>query len=120
MGKAEITTKKPVSEIQLSYPIKKHTSAFFGFIRFKALTSEVAEVKDSLSLNVKILRFLITAYIPVKPRFIRSKNVERADATSPNATTKDGQASLPAAASAKSGGAVSNEELEKTLEEILK
>ena len=113
--KAEVTTAKPVSEISLAYPIKKHASAFFGFIRFKAMTGEVAELKSDLRHNAKVLRSLVTVYIPVKLRAMRTRNVERAAESA--ATTKKESSST---AKAGQAGAVSNEELEKTLEEILK
>ncbi|TSC88786.1 MAG: 30S ribosomal protein S6 [Parcubacteria group bacterium Gr01-1014_3] len=111
--KAEVTTAKPISEISLAYPIKKHTSAYFGFIRFKAMTNEVAEVKAALRHNAKVLRSLVTVYIPVKLRAIRTRSVERAAESTTTAIAKKEP-------SVGSTGAVSNEELEKTLEEILK
>ncbi len=107
--KAEITTTKQLSEISLAYPIKKHLSAFFGFIRFKALTSEIAELKSDLRHNSKILRSLVTVHIPVAPRVARDRNVER--------STEDKVAPKKEISQV---GAVSNEDLEKTLEEILK
>lgn len=115
--KAEVTTAKPVSEISLAYPIKKHASAFFGFIRFKAVTSEVAELKADLRHNAKVLRSLVTVYIPVKLRPMRTRNVERAAEAGVKST---GEKEVSATAKAGQAGAVSNEELEKTLEEILK
>lgn len=52
---------------KLSYPIKKHgspaggyTTAYFGWIKFFGSPESLAEIKNSLGKNDKIIRFLIT------------------------------------------------------------
>ena len=58
--KANITNKSQVKKIQLAYPIKKETSAYFGYIHFSISPENIIKLNDSLKINSKILRFLIT------------------------------------------------------------
>lgn len=43
----------------LSYPVKKQKQAYFGVIYFEAPTDSLVKIKNSLSSNKKIIRFLI-------------------------------------------------------------
>ncbi len=109
----EITTPSSVAMIRLAYPIKKQENAYFGFIHFKVMPEGIAKLKDALSLNTKILRFLIITP-PVKV-------VTRDAAMGPRAPRpkSDAVAPKPEAAPAETP-ILSNEGLEKKLEEILK
>lgn len=107
----EMIKPASVASVRLAYPLKKHESAFFSTFIFSAYPNVVKIIKDELALNVKVLRSLIlTPPVKVIPREPRPDKVQ--------GIKKDGAAeviSIP-----KPEGVVSNEALEKKLEEILK
>ena len=97
----KIFHKAPLREIKLAYPIKKHTSAYFGCIQFELLPADIEKVSQSVKLNSLILRHL-TITSPVMER-ISEKRTEY---------TKQ-----PLIARKQ---ILTNEALEEKLEEILK
>lgn len=102
---AETSIAATASMIRLAYPLKKHENAYFGFIHFSAMPDAVAKIKADLAHNAKVLRSLIlTPPVKVPPRAER-----------PGKPKQD-----TAEVEAKPEGAMSNEALEKKLEEILK
>ncbi|TSC95980.1 MAG: 30S ribosomal protein S6 [Parcubacteria group bacterium Athens0714_26] len=101
--KATIVHKAEPVDIRLSYPIKKHSAAYFGYIQFKVNAEDIIKIKESLKLNQSILRFLIINLLSKKEqpeRRIESKNSFRPE--NPVQTV------------------LTNEALEERLEEILK
>jgi len=52
-------TEGRVSELKLAYPIKKQTSAFFGFIAFEVAPEAISKIDEQLKFEEGILRFLI-------------------------------------------------------------
>ncbi len=102
--KAVITNRSSVNPIKLAYPIKKHASAYFGYINFEADPSDVKSFSDSLRLNNEILRFLVITTSGVK------KSSEEKTETKKSVKTE--------VSSSKS--MLSNKALEEKLEEILK
>lgn len=95
----------PISQVRLAYPIKKQTSAFFGFCYFYAEPELVKKINDDLALNGSVVRFLIVTP-PVKAISRQPKAPEKAP------EPKNDQPQQPAV--------LSNEALEQKLEEILK
>lgn len=79
--------------------------AYFGFFHFQCEPARLMEIEESLCLNNKILRHLIVTP-PISPRtnFFSGRRAPR--------QINENKMSAP--------GAVSNEELEEKLEEILK
>ena len=65
---AEIVLDGPVAPIQLSYPIKKQQSAYFGYIHFKMPKENIAELNGALQLDSKVLRVLIITPPAEKPK----------------------------------------------------
>jgi len=98
--------KGHVSEIKLSYPIKKRNSAFFGFYQFKGVPEVVRQISEALKLKSNILRFLL---------------IKRSSKIVPTRTAAPlrPKPSEPEPAKPKPE-VLSNELLEKKLEEILK
>ncbi len=102
---AEITHQKAATSIVLAYPIKKHTSAYFGFCHFNVDAAAVEPIDATLRLHKGLIRFLIITP-PVKMAasglFGGNGRPERPEkkVTAP--------------------GALSNEALSEKLEEILK
>lgn len=98
---AEIFHQSLLTEIRLSYPIKKHTSAQFGFYHFRTSPEAIQTLKEDLLLNQNLLRFMIVTP-PVKlPAAASSQQ-------------RQGQDRKPVAP------VMSNEMLEGKLEEMLK
>ena len=95
---AEITYQSPVKETALAYPVKKYSSAQFGFNHFQADGEAIAKIKAALTLTQDVLRFIIITP-PVKMASATSQQKPERKATAP---------------------IVSNEALSEKLEEILK
>lgn len=108
--KATVTNEGAIKRIQLAYPIKKATSACFGYVFFSSLPENITKLKDSLKINQNILRFLIVTPPIVATSFPTSKPIRK---ISPIKST------LPVK-KFESAQTLSNEALEKKLEEILK
>jgi ribosomal protein S6 len=126
----EITLEGPVEEMALAYPIKKQTQARFGFIHATMVPAEIPVLNQELERTDSVLRFLI-----MTPPFIKP-----APRQIPEGRMRDGSASVSGASSASSApmssgttrreesaprtasapAPLSNEALEKKIEEILK
>ncbi len=106
---AEVSFRSPVTLIRLAYPIKKHESAYFGFVYFTVLPDAPAKIRGSLALAPKVLRSIMIT--PPMRQPVREPREARG--------IKREEAVIPAPAP-KPETAVSNEALEKKLEEILK
>ncbi len=106
----EITIEGEPLKIRLAYPIKKQSSAVFCYLQFILKPENLIAFKKTIKLNPLILRFLIVKLTEGEKR----------------AVVKDKERILrprfsPVAPSApKTVNALSNEELEKKIEEILK
>lgn len=107
---AKISERGQIKEVRLAYPIEKHHSGFFGFYSFEADASVIADFRQSLTLNEKVLRFLIITP-PIKKRqpYYQSRPSSGSSEPLSNAVP---QVQLPQV--------LSNEALEQKLEEILK
>lgn len=92
-----------IDQVKLAYPIKSHESAFFGFLHFESLPEVILNLKNDLSFNASIIRFLI-----VTPAI-----------NSPSRETRY-QGRVPESKPEQPTAALSNEALEQKLEEILK
>ena len=112
--KAEIVNNGNMSMIKLAYPIKKEKSAFFGYLHFNNYPNIIKKIEDSLKLNQQILRFIIIAS-PINGRpFVESRARNRTF-SSEIPVVKKVEIKKP-----KAQVVLSNEALEKKLEEILK
>ena len=102
--RGNVVQKGAFQEIKLAYPIKKQTSAYFGYLRFEFLPEDVDKLSETLKLHPGILRHLIVTPSTAK------KAVER----KPEAP----EVAKPAPVSRTA--VLTNEALEERLEEILK
>lgn len=117
---ASIIESGPISRIRLAYPIKKENAAFFGYFYFGVEPSAIAKIKDDLKMNSKILRFLVIfapkkKYDSVRPRRPLSVAEPSAKRIEEGTVKADDRPQPPFSARE-----LSNEELEKKLEEVLK
>ncbi len=106
---AEILNEGNVSEIKLAYPIKKASSAYFGWIYFDVVPEKIAELNSALKLDEKIMRHLV-----ITPPITKTEKKRPAKPSPAKSET------IAATASGSTSSELSNEELEKKLEEILK
>ncbi|MBI2593012.1 MAG: 30S ribosomal protein S6 [Candidatus Colwellbacteria bacterium] len=102
---AEIVSESGLNKIKLAYPIKNHEEAYFGYLNFRMDRGEVVKLERALKLDSKIIRFLIVRGLP-KGAIVRREEYPRAREIG------------PVSEAPKAG--ISNEALEKKLEEILK
>ncbi len=107
---AEILNEGNVSEVRLAYPINKLHSANFGWICFDVVPEKIAELNSALRLDEKIMRHLV-----ITPPITKTEK-KRPAKPSP---AKTETASDSVQTSSSNSGEISNEELEKKLEEIL-
>lgn len=118
-----ITGKGPLAAVKLAYPVKKHTTGHFGYVWFTAMAEDVKKLHDALAIKTGILRFLIvTPPVKVTVREHRAPREHgiRPEPAASEATKEAAAESRPQAAPVRAPEALSNELLEKKLEEILK
>jgi ribosomal protein S6 len=98
---SRVSRKGSVDQITLSYPIKYHSSAYFGYIRFEAIAELVKDIDTRVKMNEKIIRHLITTALVVRAKAsaLRPQSVEQKAPITPEV--------------------LSNKDLEEKLEEIL-
>lgn len=119
-----ITGKGPLAAIKLAYPVKKHTTGYFGYVWFSAMAEDVKKLHNALSIKPGILRFLIVTP-PVKVtvrenRAPRERGMQVKSAASEAPKEVPVSEARPQAAPTRAPEVLSNELLEKKLEEILK
>ncbi|MFA5173373.1 MAG: 30S ribosomal protein S6 [Candidatus Paceibacterota bacterium] len=115
---SEIEKKDNIlKKIPLAYKVKKYSEAFFGFFIFSVAPADVLNISKELNLKSEILRFLI-----VLP-FAKIENKERSEKAPEEKRIKpeispEKEEKEPEIISEKVSS-LSNEALEKKLEEIL-
>lgn len=106
---AEIINEGRISEIKLAYPIKKVKSALFGYLIFEAPLSCLKNLRSALNLDKNVLRFLIVA--PPLAKFTNQPFRKESEVDTKEKIINREQPGL--------NNQVSNEELNKKLEEML-
>jgi ribosomal protein S6 len=104
---AQISHEGQVTKMRLAYPIKKETNACFGYYWFFAAPEAVAQIDNDLRLSKEVLRFMVVSS-PVKKSASERRDVRETPKSAP-------QAPAPVAQERE----LTNEDLEKKLEEIL-
>ncbi len=100
---AEILYESPLKQMSLAYPIEKQTSALFGFIHFSAQSTAVPKILRQTELEKEsVLRTLVVS----NPAPVQRQEREERSFSSETTPTK-------------SASEVTNEDLEKTLQDIL-
>jgi len=109
---------KEPARIRLAYPIKKEGSAFFNYFYFSALPEEAQKLRGELDLNQKVLRFLIIARPKIQ---ISAQTIARPIRKTAPAKPRSAESFQKRVVKrAEPAPVLSNEALEKKLEEILK
>ncbi len=113
---ATITGEPRVKKIALAYPVKKQREAVFASYLFSALPANAKALEKDLNLRQEVLRSMII--IPPAPqagegsRFAGVESMGRRPMRAPRAAT--------APTAPKPAAPITNEALEKKIEEILK
>lgn len=128
---AKIIDAGKISRIKLAYPIKKENFAYFGYLLFSADLPEektsasrkgddgiVKKSGNDLKTNQKILRFLIVAVHPEKPD--EKPRKEPSQKVLPDIAVTEPANENFLLGEQRTITELSNEALEKKLEEILK
>lgn len=112
---AEILLEGPVEKIALSYAVKHQTSAYFGYMHFRVAPDAVRVIADDVKGHAAILRSLVVTppLMKPKPRWEGSK-------LRPQRVPVGTAPQQPMPEAPKSSLPLSNEALEKQIEEILK
>lgn len=111
----------PAQKIKLAYPIKKETFAIFGYIHFSAPSSVLPVLQTDLNNNTHILRFLVITP-PLRGMQDTRGEVSSSRRRDSSVRGKQKSAEQPAPVVQKPirEAELTNEALEKKLEEILK
>lgn len=111
---ATILSEGQTQEISLSYPIKKSKAARFGYFHINLENPDaLLEIDKKLKLEEDVLRFLVVKIPERKARPAR-------EAKSPRRKASSQQDITSVTPQVSHLDALTNEKLEKTLEEILK
>ena len=108
---AEILLEGSVERVVLAYSILHRTAAHFGYFHFRIAPEGAELLKKALKAPAGIMRFLIITPPFAKPK-PRWENRARRTTTAAPVTTQSAEAPAPLP--------LSNEALEKKIEEILK
>lgn len=113
---AEIEKKENLlKKIALAYRIKKYKEAFFGFVIFMAEPKDISLISKELNLNNEILRSLIVIPLKIEEKPEKTTEEKKANPETPAVALKKEEPEI----SPEKVSALSNEALEKKLEEIL-
>jgi len=101
-----------ISKIKLAYPIKKENFAYSGYLHFSGSPQDIGNLTESLKNEPKILRFSVITQPIVKKdehRVVERVSSRQTQEAAPQLPKKTPRTEV-----------LSNEALEKKLEEILK
>ena len=103
----QIYNTSELRHLQFAYPINKLTSGYFGFVHFEGSPENVASLGHSMKVENVSLRYIISKN-PIKKMELREMRRPMPEKKSEKPVEQ------------KTSDVVTNEELEKKLEEILK
>lgn len=109
----QVRSEGTLKKIKLAYKIKGLTQACFGFFHLLALPEDIKLLEQNLKTNSIVVRFLVTRLAPTPA----SRSADAASRYRVKAVVARRPAAPPEVRPQK---ALSNEALEKKIEEILK
>ncbi len=113
---AEATKERLIQKMRLAFPIKKENFAFLGTIIFSMPAEAIGNLKSELNMEPVILRYFLRK--AKKPSEERRVETGVGSETSPNGRKSFFRKRSDASKAA--GDLLTNEALEKKIEEILK
>ncbi len=124
---AKILKQSEFNKINLAYPIKKETQAYFGYFWFELEPEKISEIKDVFLFEKNILRYLIVTPPPkhqqktVKPKAqLRILSKEQISALEEFVPLTAETTEIDTAQESKELTEAEEEKLEEKLEEIQK
>jgi len=114
----EVSLASDIKRIALAYPIKKETSAFFGYVHINANPEDLTALVHQLELEPWCLRTLVVGEQYRRIIETPERIVSRGSRVDSRGEGEEEKTPSPSP-SKQRGDAVTNEELEKKLEEIL-
>ncbi|MCX8015758.1 MAG: 30S ribosomal protein S6 [Patescibacteria group bacterium] len=111
---AQLLKEAEFNKINLSYPIKKETEAYFGYFWFELEPDKLADFKEQLSYEKNILRYLIVTPPPKYKKLTSQPKLAKESKSAPQPISEI------AAASEEKKPEPDFEKLEEKLEEIQK
>ncbi|MDP1706938.1 MAG: 30S ribosomal protein S6, partial [bacterium] len=107
---AVVFEESGLTKVVLAYPIKKEKMAFFGYCRFTALPEAAAVIQEALKFQPEVLRVI---FIKLSESAVRAAKANQGEIKRPvrrreTEVKKEGNEN-----------GLSNEDLEKKIEEIL-
>lgn len=103
----EILFESSIKKISLAYEIEKESEAFFGYFHISGNPENIKALNHDLKTSKKVLRFLI-----LTPPFVKSKAI-------PTSPTKPKNRVASKSEKVSPDKTLTNEALEKKIEEIL-
>ncbi len=109
-----VVTQGALKHLAFAYPVEKEGSGYFGFLRIQTMPESAAQLEKDFQLTQSILRLLVLR-MPV-----RKEKSGRTFSAGPSSVVKPRRAPRPMHAESNAPGApLTNEALEKKIEEIL-
>lgn len=105
-----VLEEKPAVKVRFAYPVKKEAQGFMGIIRFRVPGEKLSRLSSTLGLEKGILRFLITRANNVGETVTGEEKGKRRSQRKSSTRNKSKKGFAAAA--------LSNEALEKKIEEI--
>jgi ribosomal protein S6 len=119
----DISAEPRAKKIVLAYEIKKHKEAIFAYFNFKAFGEDVKNLEHEMNIKAEIIRSLVVIAIPFdasEERASSASAMAAASANAPQRRPRMTRSAAPTEQKAPASSTLSNEALEKKIEEILK
>jgi|GEM_PF-822604 ribosomal protein S6 len=115
----EGATEPRAKRLQLAYEIKKHTEAVFVYFTFKMFGDDMKNLEHDLNSHADVLRFMVIASPAPAERTATSAMPPREERRPRSSTPYSAPAALAEVTRPAASKPLSNEALEKKIEEIL-
>jgi ribosomal protein S6 len=116
---AESLSEPRAKRLQLAYEIKKHTEAVFVYFTFKMFGDDMKALEHELNTHADVLRFMVIASPAPAERTATSAMPPREERRPRSSTPYTAPAAPLEAPRSAPSKPLSNEALEKKIEEIL-
>lgn len=117
LNEGSVVRRESPRKIFLAYPIKKHNEAYFGYFIISLNPEKITSLNHSLNLSDSVIRFLIVSPVASPaPAPAPAPAGSSSAAPAPSTPLRRREPVLPTPPSSET---LTNEALEKKLEEIL-
>ena len=113
-----IRNEKAPQKFRLAYPIKKQNFGFAGILKFETLPEKIKNIMSDLKLTKSILRYIIEKIDTRVPEPKKVK-VEEASPVVARVSSERAGGGVSTRSDVKKSSVLTNEDIEKKIEEIL-